>query len=50
MSDNLRFGDHALSEKDLIRIAARRTEELRSRGYPEEWIKNDLEKLMEGVA
>lgn len=39
-----------LSEKDFIKILARRAEELKSRGYPGEWIRKDLEKLMEGMA
>lgn len=36
-----------LKEKDIIRIAAKRADELRKRGYPESWIKRDLEKLVE---
>lgn len=35
--------------KEKMRLIARRHEELRLRGYPDEWIQRDLEKLIEGL-
>jgi hypothetical protein len=38
-----------LSVPDKIKLVAKRIEELRKRGYPEEWIQRDLERLTEGL-
>lgn len=35
--------------KHFMRMIARRTEDLKGRGYPEEWIEKDIKKLMDGL-
>jgi hypothetical protein len=46
---NLLDIDANLLPKDLMRILAKRYEELKARNYPDEWIEKDLKKLVEGI-
>ena len=43
------FPDMELNGRDVVKICARRMQELRDRHYPEDWIKRDLEKIMEDL-
>jgi hypothetical protein len=46
---SIKFKTQEISAEDIIRILAARTEHLKARGYPQEWIERDLEKLVEGI-
>jgi RNA processing factor Prp31 len=38
-----------LKGRDVVKICARRMKELQNRHYPDEWIKKELEKIVEGL-
>lgn len=47
------FGENkwgGLDSSDYIKICAKRYKELEERGYPEEWIQKDLERLTRSLA